>query len=337
MKKFLYLFIVWIVSLHPFKSIEGTPLTINLIALKNGFGLEADQKILGGALESMGHQVHYKSWEEMAGDNGQTHVDVNIFFEHLVLEAFRYATLNWFIPNPEWCGEVIESFNHLDLILCRTREVERIFRDLDKPTYFLGFTSFDCYVPHISKDYTHFFHLVGGSFQKGTDTVLSIWKRRKDFPLLSILKNSAPPKRLRSNIEWISNRLDEPTLRLYQNQCGVHICISETEGFGHSIMEAMSAGAVVITTNAPPMNEFIRDARCLIPFDRTEQKWLATNYYASLLHLEFTISYILHVMSPEQLMQIGYNNRQMYLHKTAEFKNNLEYLLLKTGTDLKGK
>lgn len=313
---------------------EGTSLVINIISSKNGCGLEADQKILGKALANHGHYVRYKTFFDTFNEEN-SRADINIFFEHIVGNSLQYAKKNWFIPNPEWYGDGLEILQQIDLILCRTKEVERIFNQLNIETYFLGFTSFDCYIPCIFKDYKHFFHLVGGSIQKGTDTVLNVWKKHMDFPLLTILKHENPLFPIPTNIEWISNRMDEPMLRWYQNKCGIHVCISETEGFGHSIMEAMSAGAVVITTNAPPMNEFIQDPNCLVAFDRIGYKALATNYYASPLYLEFIISYLIYTMPPEQLAQIGYNNRQMYLQKTAEFKSNLEQLLLKTCIELK--
>ncbi|KAJ3126874.1 hypothetical protein HK100_010034 [Physocladia obscura] len=48
-------------------------------------------------------------------------------------------------------------------------------------------------------------------------------------------------------------------LRRLQLASGVHVCPSEQEGFGHYINEARALSALVITTNHPPMNEFIVD------------------------------------------------------------------------------
>lgn len=37
----------------------------------------------------------------------------------------------------------------------------------------------------------------------------------------------------------------------------IHVCASEREGFGHYINEARAAGALVVSTDHPPMNELI--------------------------------------------------------------------------------
>ena len=78
------------------------------------------------------------------------------------------------------------------------------------------------------------------------------------FPKLFVINNRKMGiDAKRGNIDFIHDFLPKSKLQALQNQCGFHICPSETEGFGHYIMEALSCSAVVVTTNAPPMNEFI--------------------------------------------------------------------------------
>jgi glycosyltransferase involved in cell wall biosynthesis len=65
-----------------------------------------------------------------------------------------------------------------------------------------------------------------------------------------------------------------------QNAHLFHLCPSETEGFGHYIAEAMSVGAVVVTLDAPPMNEMITPGRgLLLPYARTGTQHLAVTYH----------------------------------------------------------
>lgn len=325
MKKIYFLFAL-LFFICDFKEVECKQLKINLVSHKNGHGLEADQKILGEALEQLGQQVNYLDFFDFK--DTITYADINIFFELLIPDIFPFAVQNWFIPNPECYISGPEALAQVNLVLCRTRDTERIFKELNKETYFLGFTSFDCYQPEIEKNFSFFFHLAGASPWKGTATVMDIWSRNPLFPLLTVIKRIPPiPSIVPFNVQWIDHHLDQNSLRYLQNISGIHICISEAEGFGHYIMEAMSTGAVVITTNAPPMNEFIKDSRCLIPYYKSEKRQLGTGYYAIPSRLEFLIKYLL-TLSTEELKQIGDNNRFLYLEKTIEFKKNLRNLIL---------
>ncbi|MES2199111.1 MAG: hypothetical protein V4489_02965 [Chlamydiota bacterium] len=115
-------------------------LTIHIYGEKNGKGLEKDISILKPAITKAGHDVADFSPSYVQSKTA----DINIFLESLNLDQMKTATHNWFIPNPEWYLQDLALLDNIDLILCRTKEVERIFKDLGKKTYFLGFTSEDC-------------------------------------------------------------------------------------------------------------------------------------------------------------------------------------------------
>ncbi|HEY2419011.1 MAG TPA: hypothetical protein VGH84_13900, partial [Steroidobacteraceae bacterium] len=53
-------------------------------------------------------------------------------------------------------------------------------------------------------------------------------------------------------------------IRTLQNAHRFHLCVSEAEGWGHYIAEAMSVGAVALVTDAAPMNELIEADRGLL-------------------------------------------------------------------------
>jgi glycosyltransferase involved in cell wall biosynthesis len=57
---------------------------------------------------------------------------------------------------------------------------------------------------------------------------------------------------------------DIEDIRRLQNAHAFHLCLSEAEGWGHYIVEAMSCGAVVLATDAPPMNELVGEDRGLL-------------------------------------------------------------------------
>lgn len=325
-KFFLYTFLL--ISFLFAKATDGygiTPLNIRIFSENNGYGLEADQKILKDALERLGHSVEVLYYRNVSVHASK--IDVNIFFEKINPKWFNKARYNWFIPNPEWYFQPQNFLKRLSLILCRTKEVERIFNSLHLKTYYLGFTSRDCLQIGIPKDFSIFFHLAGGAIQKGTNTIVDIWANDDQLPLLILLKQlhySHIPEL--DNLSLITEHLPEEDLRVFQNKCGFHLCPSETEGFGHYIVEAMSAEAVVITTDAPPMNEFIKDKRCLVSYNSTAQKHLGTNYYVDPVELKNTIINLMHLPQSE-LEEIGRKNREHYLQKTEDFYNRLELLL----------
>jgi len=78
----------------------------------------------------------------------------------------------------------------------------------------------------------------------------------------------------------ISDYIDDADLRALQNRNLFHLCPSETEGFGHHLVEGMSTGAITLATDAPPMNEMVTNARgVLVAYAHTGKQQLATTYF----------------------------------------------------------
>ncbi|MBA3721882.1 MAG: glycosyltransferase [Parachlamydiaceae bacterium] len=307
----------------PSLNVNVKKITFNICTFMNGVGLEIDQKILANALRNLGHDVNCIDLKQR---KKPPKADINIFFEQFNQQWLFTANQNWFVPNPEWYYHGEEALGQIDLILCRTREVERIFKKYSKDIYYLGFTSVDCFQPGINKDFHSIFHLAGKSVQKGTGSVISVWRNNPQFPILNLLKKNRTVKLDQPNYNLIAGRLEENDLRNYQNTCGIHLCPSETEGFGHYISEAMSTGAVVVTTNAPPMNEFITDPRCLVKYERTKNQNFAINYYVDPKDLEKIINNLLK-LSNKKLNSIGQKNRKAFLQNQKMFHHRLKLLL----------
>lgn len=319
---FLTFFIFFLSSLH------ARPLTINVVGWLNGKGTEADLLILEEAISHFGHTVNKLSFDE----EKITPADINIFVESIPTDKLSWAKINWLIPNPEWFVQEKKLLKKIDLVLCRTRQSDSIFRSLGRPTYYLGFTSIDCFIPDIKKDYSHLLHLAGSSHLKGTKALQIIWQANASLPLLTIVRFPSKYVSHQSNLHWITYKLPVDELRLYQNQCGIHLCPSESEGFGHYIMEAMSAGAIVITTDAPPMNELIRDSRCLVPYFRSDPLKLGFRFYVDGAQLQDMLLK-LSQLPPKELDAIGASNRKFYLMKKQHFYEKLNALLSKFSHD----
>lgn len=303
---------------------EVAPLKIHLFSVKNGKGLEASREILKNELEALGHLVYEKDLKEKKCKYCPK-VDLNIFFETINPRWLNQAAVNWFIPNPEWYNQSL-PLDQIDLILCRTREVERIFNALNQRTAYIGFSSRDCLCEGIEKDYNLCLHVAGGSHYKGTKAILKAWTGKEALPHLTLLTQYSIHYHAQPNMDWFRERLPLQDLRIYQNSRGIHLCPSETEGFGHYLMEAMSTGAIVITTDAPPMNEFIDDERCLVPYSRTAPCMLATRYFIDPEELVKCIENLM-ALPVEELKRMGDRNRTRYLQKSEEFQGLLKQLM----------
>jgi len=292
--------------------------SVNIISYDNGVGLSRNIRLLSHILSAAGWQVdvtalaaqhlvrsalcagqrpapwrkiaraRIKNWWEFRRKAVQGH-DLNLFLEWLLPEWLPRARFNCLIPNPEWFEPWwCEHLGRIDLVLCKTRESQRIFAARGVKTAFTSFTSLDRFQAGVRRDERAFFHLAGKSKQKGTAPLLELWRRHLEWPTLTVVQHPEQARHASAaNINLRAEYLADAELQELQNRHGVHVCPSETEGFGHYLVEAMSCGALVITTNAPPMNDHISPARGLLAqYAATKPQRLAVNYYVDAASLE---------------------------------------------------
>lgn len=308
------------------------PLKINLFIREFPYGFSKDRIILVQELTKLGHEVHcYHNpshssslkWPEK--DPQIQKADINIFVEDVKKMWIDYADKNYFIPNAEYCRTSLENLLACDIILCRTRDCEQAFSNVHPHLYYLSFTSEDHFIPNVEKDYYLPFHSCGASPLKGTQNLAAVWGSHPEFPILTLVRASSKKGTKLSNIHEIREFVPLAEFSLLQNQHGLHLCPSRGEGFGHYILEAMSTGAVVITTNAPPMNEYIKDRRFLVKTCATIKNTYGHMYDVDQKDLEKVITRVLS-MSHEELEAAGKANRDFFLKKREDFYTRLEAL-----------
>lgn len=256
---------------------------INLLGISKGQGHQKDIAILKSVLEHSEHEVtvndveakpFYFKWSQ------KKEYDLNIFMEKINPLWLPAAKVNSLIPNQESFfiasgeKEVEQLFekrkallDHIDLVLCKTHYAEKIFKGLGKRCLYVSFTSPDHGLNREDKK-KQFLHLAGESLFKGTTEVIHCWEQRKDLPPMFMGIN---PKRQffcrALNIHMLAQFFTLEELKELQNRSLFHVAPSRTEGFGHTLMEAMSTSAIVLTTDAPPMNELVTENRgILIPY-----------------------------------------------------------------------
>ena len=308
--------------------------TINIIFRPIG-GLAADAVLLESALIALGHDVRMRHAGEMAiGRKLQrlllrhpnrvwpTRCDVNLFLEEIHPEWLPHAGKNVLVPNQEWCKpDTYNLLYRLDRVLCKTRYAQGIYSNLGLEVDYIGFTSFDRYDPSVTKDYADCLHLAGRSLQKGTGTLAKVWMDHPEWPVLTII--SRHPE-IKMGIDAANIRLlglqDHDSIVLMQNRCGIHICPSEAEGFGHYIAEGLACAAVMICTDAPPMNELVAKNRGLLAaYAGRKPQALGWNHYVDEQSLEDSIEEVLG-MTDDDKAALGLKAREWFLANADEFR-----------------
>ncbi len=317
--------------------------TVNIISKDDGGGLSRNIGLLRETLQPAGWDVRLTQitekqlWEEQvwAGQRAASRLKraragvrswlesrraarqnftVNLFMESLVPEWFAAARYNCLIPNPEWFQLWWrQHLPRLDLVLCKTRHAERIFQALGAKAAFVSFTSVDRFQASIGRDGRAFLHVAGRSRQKGTATLVALWQRHPEWPRLTVVQHPEYSQPVHAeNIDLRAEVVDDATLQALQNRHGVHLCPSETEGFGHYLVEALSCGALVVTTDAPPMNEQVTRQRGLLAaWATTQLQRLATNYYVDPAALKEQIETAIHMPACQRDLLCG-NARSWY-------------------------
>lgn len=326
---------------------------INIVAWHNGGGLSRDIDILFKALQGSEFELSLNgSPLDTAPVRRQRFVhrtsnlahlwfhrkqlaaspyDINVFLEDITPGFFKYARVNTFIPNPEWFRKSQQRYlAGIDMVLCKTRSAQEIFRKLGSDTRFISFTSEDRLDTTIDRAMQiGFLHVAGRSWQKGTKPLIDLWLRHPEWPLLTVVQNAKTYSQSRvepvdaQNITHILERINDVALREFQNTIGIHLCPSEAEGFGHCIAEAMSCGALILTTNAPPMNELITaDRGILVNYNKTREQRSGANYYVDPIDLEHKIEEIIR-MDQVTKQQLGQRARQWYEENDRFYRTQL--------------
>lgn len=321
---------------------------LNVIAWDNGVGLTRDLRLLERALRDAGFDVHMsaigrgklRKWTRplrrrigfwLDRLRGRDRFDANLMLEHLRPEDFRFARRTLFIPNPEWClPSDVELLPHAHAVLAKTGHAETIFAERGCKVARIGFTSEDRHDPAVPRERT-FFHLAGRSRNKGTARLLALWRRHPEWPRLIVVQSprvAEPDAAPAANIEHRIDYVSDAELRRLQNASWFHLCPSETEGFGHYLVEAMSVGAVALTTDAPPMNELVTPARgLLVGYQATGVQHLSDIFLFDEAAMEAAVEHAI-ALPDAELHRLGGNAREWYLENDRQFSSRLRDAIL---------
>lgn len=252
--------------------------------------------------------------------------NVMIFFENISRNWMPASDLAVLVPNQEWMRPPTRNLLFgCHEIWCKTRYAERLFLERDFPAHFIGFSSRDLYFPDVQKDYSLCLHLCGRSELKGTKSLLQVWAEHPEWPkLVVVTRHHYFKKYSQSNIEILNEYLDQAALRVLMNTAGIHLCPSETEGFGHYINEALSTKAIVITTDAPPMNELVSSSfGALASYSIEIPTGFGERFPVDAHSLERVISHVLE-LNLETKVRMSNLARKSFLENRSQFTMRLQ-------------
>ena len=300
-----------------------------LVARSNNYGLTRDAEILAAAIAGAGRSSAFAEtrqrslFEQLFRRKRAGHI---LHIERVFPRWFSAARENWLIPNQErFPRRHLGRLRRVDRVLVKTRHAEEIFAALGRPVSYLGFTSEDRFDGAIAKNWSRFFHLAGGSTLKGTEDVLALWEAHPEWPeLVLVQKKANAPAKVPANVTLISGFIDDARLRQLQNECGIHLCPSRSEGWGHNILEALSAACVAVVTDAAPMNEHVDDGcGVLVSAGRSEARHLGTNYFVDRTALEQAIERLLAMPDAEKI-KIGDAARLRFQAIDRDFRERVQ-------------
>lgn len=278
---------------------------IRVYCRDNGSGLSRDLRLVEAVLAAAGLEVEAVGFGNEKGLNAlrrgglrvarlwRGRADAQVFVERILPDLLPLGRRNLLLPNPEWFPErwrpLLPAF---DAVLCKTRHAVAIFNALGCTTRYTGFTSEDRLDRGVERA-RGFFHVGGRSLAKGTAVLLDAWRRHPEWPRLTVVQSprvAAAPV-VAGNIDHRVGYLGDDEMKRLQNRDAFHCCPSEMEGFGHSLVEAMSVGAPTIATAGAPMDELVRpDRGWLVPPAGVGRRDLAPRFMVDVAGIEAAVA-----------------------------------------------
>ena len=237
---------------------------INIVSThRNQTGLSQDADLLQGIWFSADDTVKFRRILNAQPECPEA--EMNVFLEVLNPSLFTYAARNVLIPNPEWTYKTwIPYLASLDEIWCKTQEAVEIFKDLHPNVKYIGWTSIAKGIPE-KKNFHKALVLTGKNIYRHPQLIvdayaLAVAKDMK-LPELHIVYDGTRlrvdvPEVLSSKIVLHSSTLKQGEYDLLVQECGLAICCSGAEGFGHAVNEAASTGSVLLLNDILPFKDF---------------------------------------------------------------------------------
>jgi glycosyl transferase family 1 len=323
---------------------------INICFKNNNGGLTLDASTIATTLESENFTVFYNGYPRnyryvskirkiypllfklclaILFRFGKKKFAANIHLESIINNNINLAKKNIMIPNLEWLRESsYDLLSKIDLFICKTKHAKQFFDTKGLPAVYTSFSTISPHDNQYKQKPNTFIHIAGKSDQKGTIPLVQLWSKHPKWPKLTVL--AIPTETVKylkrfevDNIEIIGGFLDRSKLKAIQNESEIHVCLSEAEGFGHSICEPLGCGAIIITVDGYPMNELIQPERgILIKSSHNEPMRHSRKFLFDSSDFEQKINKLLKMAKPER-DQMKLNARKWFIDNDAFFQSAL--------------
>lgn len=300
---------------------------------KKNTGVSQDAHILHGMIAHvLGQETQFRHIPHFYPQCPQA--EVNFFVETINPALFSYAAKNVWIPNPEWTYKTHEPYaKAVDEIWVKTHEAETLFAEW-VPTAtvrYIGWTSIDKVMPP-RKNFHKALVPVGKNIWRNPLPILQAYHRiqqtnpvlYRNLPELHVVyipqavNIPAIPDAIASKVVLHAGVMEEKEYDELLHECGLCICVSATEGFGHAVNEAMSAGSLVMLSPIDAFQELTKDALWVSELKRTPHpQCLGTLYDVDVKSIIDTLEYY-DDMSFHQRKEVSAKMRSIYeeRHKT---------------------
>ncbi|CAI5709475.1 unnamed protein product [Peronospora destructor] len=282
----------------------------------------------------------------------------------------------YLMPNVEMYELKAEHYWRVDVVLCKTaicaRRVRMWYQQEGNPRHtrvmYTRHTTSDAAlyakrqlgvngdVPAKNFSDVHFVHTAGKSVFKGTDAVLDCWLSRPDFPPLDIfvdqenydeflrkiyaeqIRAQPAPKKITLH----TGRVPGSVFGRMMIETAFLLCTSVFEGYGHYINQARANAALIVTTDAPPMNELLSSESAILvphPSDDVEEQLLGGTFNGEhgLRGVKGMATYVkgdeicnaierILKMTPEERQAMGERARKQYVLDTRFFAVRMKEL-----------
>lgn len=325
---------------------------VNIIGnIKKNTGVSQDIHILHGLIvHTFGKETEIRHIPHFYPQCQQA--EVNFFIEVINPVLFTYASKNIWIPNQEWTRKTwLPYAKMVDEIWVKTHEAEKLIYDwshesvMERPPIikYVGWTSIDKVMPE-RKNYHKAIVPTGTNLWRNPRPIIQAYMRvlQTDPKLYIVLPElhivfdpahiSLPdlPDNLASKIIFHKGVMPETEYDALLQECGLCICLSAAEGFGHAVNEAMSTGTLLLLSPIGPFMELTNNALWVSELKRTPHPQCLGDLYdidpASLID---TLQYYL-TLNFHQRKHDSTRMREEYEARHQKFVKNFEEILKDT-------